>query len=60
MGEYVACPNCMNTKKGEWVMRCRRCSTVFCMSCRHEVFFKMTHCPNCKILDWQKLGVISC
>ena len=46
MGEYIMCPNCGNTKKGDNILRCSECNKAFCSSCMSRGMIKCA-CPAC-------------
>ncbi len=50
MGNYMACPNCMNTKEGDEIERCHDCGAIFCSACdvKGGMFPpRGNRCPKC-------------
>jgi hypothetical protein len=63
MGEYMMCPVCGNTKKGDAIHRCNNCSQIICNSCSVKQGWS-ERCPKCGVntdgwyTNWTLLGKI--
>jgi hypothetical protein len=61
MGDYERCPQCQNVKRGDRLMQCKKCGTIFCSACRIRagLLGDVAHCPKCKLGDFTRLGSIN-
>lgn len=51
--EYLVCPSCGNTKSGDTIYRCSKCSYIYCLSCAKGS--RGMRCPTC---NYRPLAVI--